>query len=641
MVGIGCRYPGGIVDERSFWEVLAGERDVIREVPPERWSIDDLYHPDPDNEGTMVTRCGGFLRGIEEFDAPFFGISAREAEHLDPQQRLVLECTWEALENAGIIPKALTGTPTGVFMGLIYQEYAQRVPDLKGVDGYTLTGNTASVASGRVSYLLGLEGPSLTVDTACSSSLMALHLACESLARGECNLAVAGGVTVMLTPTPFVGFSRLKGLAPDGRCKSFSAAADGTAWAEGCGVLVLKRLVDAVAEGDNVVGVIRGSAVNQDGRSNGLTAPSGPAQRGVVRSALDRAGVLPDEIDYVECHGTGTPLGDPIEALALDAALGRERESERPLWIGSVKSNLGHTQAAAGIAGVIKTLLAIKHQEIPPTLHCAEPSPHIPWERTPLVVASSPVPWPAGSRPRIGGVSSFGISGTNVHVVLEEPPARKEDAGTGLPAVAPLVLSGRGEESLRAQARRWAEWIDEVSPEEWGDLIYSSAVFKSHYETRATVISSEPDAAREALAALKELWTKDEAEFHGRYYDFPPVYSYPKPVQKPHPPVLLGGNAPNVLRRVARHADGWLPVGATPSDVEKSRKILDTLAVERGRDPASLSISVFAMPVATTRDQVDSFLNAGAERVAVWPEHRESEKEMGDELERMAEALVR
>ncbi len=500
IVGMGLRYPGGVVDRDSFWEVLRDEVDAITEIPPSRWDIDRYYDPNPDAEGGVMTRCGGFLSGIEDFDATFFGISAREAEQLDPQQRLILECAWEAIEDAGVVPRELMGSDTGVFMGLIYQEYAARLERGGAVDGYTLTGNTASVASGRVSYLLGLEGPSLTVDTACSSSLVTLHLACQSLERGECSLALAGGVTLMLTPTPFVGFSRMGGLAPDGRCKSFSDDADGTAWAEGCGVLLLKRLSDARRDGDEVLGIVRGSALNQDGRSNGLTAPNGPSQRAVVHQALAAAGALPAEISYVECHGTGTTLGDPIEVMALNAVLRQGRAAEDPLWIGSVKSNLGHTQAAAGVAGVIKALLAMRHEKIPASLHCAQESRHIPWAQLHLRVTKESTPWPRGERPRLAGVSSFGISGTNAHVILEEPP-RVEAAVSEGEVLAPLVLSARTEGALQAQAARWAGWLAAHPEARWSDAVASAALHRSHFESRAAVVEV---SALQALARGEE-----------------------------------------------------------------------------------------------------------------------------------------
>ena len=420
IVGFGCRYPGGIVDAASYWRVLSEGIDAVGDMPS-RWDVDALYDPDPDALGKMTTRQGGFVADIERFDAGFFGISPREAVAMDPQQRLLLETAWEALEHGGIVPEQLAGSDTGVFVGLMYQEYATLAGGLRELDGYVVTGGAASVASGRLSYVLGLKGPSLTVDTACSSSLVTIHLACQALRRGECGVALAGGVALMLTPQVFVEFSRLRGLSPDGRCKSFAASADGVGWAEGCGMLVLKRRSDAERDGDRILGLIRGTAVNQDGRSNGLTAPNGPSQQAVIEQALRDAGVRPADVDYVECHGTGTRLGDPIEVQALGAALAPGRTE--PVVIGSVKSNLGHTQVAAGAAAVMKVVLALAHDEIPRSLHAETPSPHIAWPELPVTLATAPVAWPRGTRPRIAGVSSFGISGTNAHVVIEEAPA--------------------------------------------------------------------------------------------------------------------------------------------------------------------------------------------------------------------------
>ncbi|MFF0171414.1 beta-ketoacyl synthase N-terminal-like domain-containing protein, partial [Streptomyces prasinus] len=401
-------------------------------------------------------------------DAGFFGVSPREALSMDPQQRLVLEASWEALERAGIRPDALDGTDTGVYLGTMSSDYGHQSHDLDALDGYTSTGYAGSVVSGRVSYTLGLQGPAVTVDTACSSSLVALHLAVNALRQGECEIALAGGVTVMNTPALFVEFSRLKGMAEDGRCKSFSAGADGAGWAEGAGVLVLKRLSAAERDGDRVLAVIRGSAVNQDGRSQGLTAPNGPSQQRVVQAALEAARLAPADIDAIEAHGTGTSLGDPIEAGALAEVFGPGRAAERPVWLGSSKSNIGHAQAAAGVVGVIKMVLALQHETLPKTLHADEPSPHVQWEDSGLALLQEARPWTSdGERPRRAGVSSFGLSGTNAHVVLEEAPVR-DAARTAVPATGgdgpapvpvPVVVSGQGEAALRAQAGRWASWL--------------------------------------------------------------------------------------------------------------------------------------------------------------------------------------
>src|SRR5262245_33834312 len=376
VVGIGCRFPGARGPE-AFWRLLRRGVDAIREVPVDRWDIDSYYDPNPDATGKMATRWGGFLDEVDRFDASFFGIAPREAVMMDPQQRLLLEVTWEALEHAGQAPGGLEGSPVGVFVGVSTGDYIRVIPDPQQAGPYLVTGNSFSVAAGRVSYLLGLQGPSIAVDTACSSSLVTVHLACQSLRNDECRMALAGGVNVILAPEVMINFSQARMMAADGRCKTFDAAADGYVRGEGCGVVVLKRLSDAVAAGDRIIAIIRGSAVNQDGRSNGLTAPNGPAQEAVIRRALAEAGVKPDELGYLETHGTGTPLGDPIEVHALGRVLGKERRE--PLAIGSVKTNFGHLEAAAGIAGLIKVALSLEREELPPHLHLKKKNPHIAW----------------------------------------------------------------------------------------------------------------------------------------------------------------------------------------------------------------------------------------------------------------------
>jgi acyl transferase domain-containing protein/SAM-dependent methyltransferase len=501
IVGLGCRLPGGVRDEASLWRVLSEGVDTIREVPADRWDARAHYDADPDRPGKLWTLAGGFLDDVAGFDAAFFGIAPREAASMDPQQRLMLEVAWEALEDAAIAPDMLGGSSTGVFFGVGNNDYGRMLFASPGhIDAYAGSGGSLSVIAGRLSYVLGLQGPAMAVDTACSASLVAVHLSCQSLRRGECDLALAGGVNVILTPDAHIAFTKARMMATDGRCKTFDAAADGYGRGEGAAVIVLRRLSDARAKGERVLALIRGSAVNQDGRSGGLTAPNGPAQEAVIRAALVDARLKPSQVDYVEAHGTGTSLGDPIELQALAAALGEGRPLERALLVGSCKTNFGHLEAAAGITGLLKVIVALRHRSIPPHLHFKNPNPFIDWASMPLRVPTDLQAWPDGAEPARAGVSSFGFSGTNAHVILEEAPALLDRSVEGDRPLHVLTFSARDNAGLTELARRYVESFAGGAPV--ADLCYTANIGRVHQAHRVSIRGATADDFEEGFSAL-------------------------------------------------------------------------------------------------------------------------------------------
>ena len=507
IVAVSCHFPGA-PDAEAFWELLSGGVDAIREVPEDRFDIDEFYDPDPATPGKTYTRFGGFLDSVDGFDPEFFGISPREAVWIEPQQRLMLETVWEGLERAGYAPSALRGSRTGVFAGVAANEYAHLLSSesVDKIEPYFITGNALNAISGRVAFALGLEGPAVAVDTACSSALVAVHQACQALHSGDCDLALAGGVSVLLSPVTAIAASRARMLSPVGRCKTFDASADGYVRSEGCGILVLKRLSDAERDGDRVCAVISSSAVNQDGASSGLTVPNGGAQQRLIEAALARAGLTGGDVDYLEAHGTGTPLGDPIEVQAAAAAYGASRDADRPLLMGSVKTNIGHTESASGAAGLIKVVLSLQHEVLPQSLHFETPSPHIPWDSLPVRVVDEAIPWQANGRPRRAGVSSFGFTGTNAHVLIEEAPPQpaRPESDTHEQPFHVLAVSARSPEALVALAQRYDAWLAAHPEVDLADVCHTVGTGRSHFEHRAALVVDSVQGAREGLAELAE-----------------------------------------------------------------------------------------------------------------------------------------
>jgi acyl transferase domain-containing protein len=506
IIGIGCRFPGRGNDPESFWQVLRDGIDPITEVPQDRWDVEAYYDPNPNTHGKTYTRFGGFLEEVDKFDAEFFGIDAQEAVSMDPQQRLLLEVTWEALENAGQAPQRLVGSRTSVFVGIGTSDYTmlQLKSGATGIDCYTGYGNGFCYAAGRVSYVLGLQGPSMAIDAACASSLVAVHLACQSLRSEECNLAVAGGVNLILSPETNIIVSKTRRISAVGRCMTFDAAADGYVRSEGCGVVVLKRLSDAAADGDDILALIRGSAVNHAGASGGLTIPNGLAQRAVIHEALVKAGVKAAEVGYVEVQGTGTPVGDPIEVRALAGVLSEGRSPDKPLALGSVKTNIGNLETASGMASLIKIVLAMQHRELPPHLHLRQLNPEIVLDEIPAWIPMKRTAWPTGGEKCIAGVNCFGANGTNAHLVVAEPPPREPRSATSERPLHLLSLSAKNERSLKELARRFQRFLEAHPFASLGDVCYSAGAGRSHFDHRIAFISKSSTLMHEQVAAFAQ-----------------------------------------------------------------------------------------------------------------------------------------
>jgi 3-oxoacyl-[acyl-carrier-protein] synthase II len=496
IVGMGCRFPGGANNPEAFWHLLESGGDAIVDIPVDRWDSQMYYDPNPAIPGKMYVHQGGFLPNLQDFDAQFFRIAPREAMSLDPQQRLLLEVSWEALESAGIAPEQLNNSQTGVFIGICGNDHWHRLlkRDVADIDAYLTTGNTHSIAAGRLSYSLGLTGPSMAVDTACSSSLVAIHLAISSLRNGECDLALAGGVNGILLPEVSINFSKARMLSPENRCKTFDASANGFVRSEGCGIIVLRRLSDACALNDNILAVIRGSAVNQDGRSSGLTVPNGPSQQAVIRQALNNAKVESEQVSYIETHGTGTALGDPIEVGALGEVFGQNLS----VLLGAVKANLGHSEASAGIASLIKVVLALQHEKIPPQIHFKYPNPNIDWKNLPFTIPTQLTPWKRRNIPRLAGVSSFGFSGTNAHIVLEEAPLKEKK--TKERSINLFTLSAKSEKALQKLAQKYQVFLNSHQDLSLSDLCFTVNTGRSHFNYRLCIIVSTMEDLKRKLS---------------------------------------------------------------------------------------------------------------------------------------------